>query len=323
MKKICLIMLCVSMLVCGCSSKENVEPETEVETSLTNNKNNSGILGLLNNSTKEEKTTKKEKQTKEQKTTEKQTTAKYTKAQLNEASVEYLGNKSAQYENGVYTILFSFLDEEHKELWMNCSVDIVIKNGDKEVYSSTKTLTKDNYSYWENYLGKKMYCASIEIKEDEITKGNSDSGTVYIDVTGGEFGLKMFEKCDIEIDNLPKISAIDSCHITVPNTPLTLNDYYWGGDISSKIIIEKIDVNMKESYDGTIDLTLIFTGKKTFGEYGITTFVCRIIDEEGYVIDSRTVYSDELYNGDKFNNLETYFYNLKPGKYKLEIIEDK
>lgn len=305
MRKIYLLLLCFTILLCGCNGNNSSNSEDFLE------------------ETTQEKTTKKEKQTKEQKTTEKQTTVKYTKAQLNEASVEYLGNKSAQYENGVYTILFSFLDEEHKELWINCSVDIVIKNGDDEVYSSTKTLTKDNYSYWENYYGKKMYCASIEINENEIAKGTTDSGMVYIDITGSEFNLKMFEKCDIEIDDLPKISAIDSFHITVPNTPLALNDYYWNGDISSKINIDKIETNMKENYDETIDLTLTFTGKKTFGDYGVTTFICRIIDAEGYVIDSRTAFSNELYNGDKFNNLQTRFYSLKPGNYKLEIIEDK
>lgn len=306
MRKICLLILCVLLATCGCSSKDKSDGVSSTKN------NNGGILGDLTNENKGEK-----------ETTEKETVAEYTKAQKNELNVQYIGNGSAQYKDEEYTLLFSFYDEDEKELWMNCSVDITIKNGDENVYSATKTITEDDFSYWENFIGERSYCASITINENDIQKGSSSDGKVFFDVTGNEFGYKIFEKYEFNISELPRITSVDKSSVALPSTPITLNDYTWNGDINSTIKIDKIDTKLEENFDDSFNITLIFTGSKTFGEYGFTYFNCRLINEEGFVVDSSMVFTKELNVGDKFNTLEGSFYCIPEGKYTVEIFEEK
>lgn len=306
MKKICLLMLCVSILVCGCKSKNKDDDSSSKK---------NGNLNVFEDLTDKKPT--------EKETTEKETTTEYTKAQKNELNVQYIGNGSAQYENEAYTLLFSFYDENEKELWLNCSIDLTITNGDSNVYTATKTITKDDFSYWENFLGERTYCASITINESDIQKGNFSDGTVSFDVTGGEFGYKIFEKYTFDISDLPRVTAVDKSSVSLPSTPITLNDYTWNGNVNSTIRIDKIDTKLEENYDGSLNITLIFSGSKTFGEYGYTYFNCRLINEEGFVVDSSMVFTKELNVGDKFNTLEGSFYCIPEGKYTVEIFEEK
>lgn len=306
MRKLCLLILCVLLATCGCSSKDKSDGVSSTKN------NNGGIFGDLTNENKGEK-----------ETTEKETVAEYTKAQKNELNVKYIGNGSAQYEDEEYTLLFSFYDEDEKELWLNCSVDITIKNGDENVYSATKTITEDDFSYWENFIGERSYCASITINKNDIQKGDFSDGTVSFDVTGNEFGHKIFEDYVFDISELPRITSADKSSVALPSTPITLNDYTWNGDINSTIKIDKIDTKLEENFDDSFNITLIFTGSKTFGEYGFTYFNCRLINEEGFVVDSSMVFTKELNVGDKFNTLEGSFYCIPEGKYTVEIFEEK
>lgn len=301
MKKICLLLLCVLLVTCGCNSKDKSNDSSSKKN------NGADIFEDLTNKNKAEK----------------DTVAEYTKAQKNELNVQYIGNASTQYENQEYTLLFSFYDEKEKELWLNCSVDITIKNGDENVYSATKTITEDDFSYWENFIGERSYCASITINKNDIQKGNASEGTVSFDVTGNEFGHKIFEDYVFDISELPRITSADKSSVALPSTPITLNDYTWNGDINSTIKIDKIDTKLEENFDDSFNITLIFTGSKTFGEYGFTYFNCRLINEEGFVVDSSMVFTKELNVGDKFNTLEGSFYCIPEGKYTVEIFEEK
>lgn len=306
MNKIYLLLLCVLLATCGCSSKDKSDGTSSI------NNNGVGILGDLTNENKAEK-----------ETTEKETVLEYTKAQKNELNVQYIGNGSAQYEGEEYTLLFSFYDEDEKELWLNCSVDITIKNGDENVYSATKTITEDDFSYWENFIGERSYCASITINKNDIQKGSYSDGKVFFDVTGNEFGYKIFEKYEFDISELPRITSVDKSSVTLPPTPITLNDYTWNGDVNSTIKIDSIDTRLEEEFDDSFSITLVFTGSKTFGEYGCTYFNCRLIDEEGFVVDSSMLFTEQLNVGDKFNTLECCFYGISEGKYTVEIFEEK
>lgn len=306
MRKICLLILCVLLATCGCSSKDKSDGVSSTKN------NNGGILGDLTNENKGEK-----------ETTEKETVAEYTKAQKNELNVQYIGNGSAQYKDEEYTLLFSFYDEDEKELWINCSVDITIKNGDENVYSATKTITEDDFSYWENFIGERSYCASIIINKNDIQKGSSSDGKVFFDITGNEFGYKIFEKYEFNISELPRITSVDKSSVTLPPTPITLNDYTWNGDVNSTIKIDSINTKLEEEFDDSFSITLVFTGSKTFGEYGCTYFNCRLINEEGFVVDSSMLSTEQLNVGDKFNTLEGCFYCVPEGNYTVEIFEYK
>lgn len=306
MKKICLLLLCVLLVTCGCDSKDKSNDSSS--------KKNNGV-GIFEDLTNENKG--------EKETTEKETVLEYTKAQKNELNVQYIGNGSAQYEGEEYTLLFSFYDEDEKELWLNCSVDITIKNGDENVYSATKTITEDDFSYWENFIGERSYCASITINKNDIQKGSSSDGKVFFDVTGNEFGYKIFEKYEFNISELPRITSVDKSSVTLPPTPITLNDYTWNGDVNSTIKIDNIEPKLEESFDDSLNITLVFSGSKTFGEYGCTYFNCRLINEEGFVVDSSVIFTKELNVGDKFNTLECCFYGISEGKYTVEIFEEK
>ena len=306
MNKIYLLLLCVLLATCGCSSKDKSDGTSSI------NNNGMGIFVDLSNKNDIEK-----------ETTEKETILEYTKAQKNELNVKYIGNGSAQYEGEEYTLLFSFYDEDEKELWLNCSVDITIKNGDENVYSATKTITEDDFSYWENFIGERSYCASITINKNDIQKGSSSDGKVFFDVTGNEFGYKIFEKYEFDISELPRITSVDKSSIALPSTPITLNDYTWNGDVNSTIKIDNIEPKLEESFDDSLNITLVFSGSKTFGEYGCTYFNCRLINEEGFVVDSSVIFTKELNVGDKFNTLECCFYGISEGKYTVEIFEEK
>lgn len=262
---------------------------------------------------------------KEKETTKKNTTKenKKSQAKLNEESLEYILNGRAQLDDGKFTILFGFSDEQKKELWINANVKVEIINNDEEiVFTGEYDITKKDFSTWNNIIKGDMYLASIVIDETNINKGNTEKGKVVLNVTTKEYGL-IFENYEFDVDCLPYNKPSSNCSITLPQLPLIVNNYSWSGEVRRTVRIESIDVEWEDNYDGTVDCILNFSGEKIFDENGSeSTFLAyKLYDSDGYVLDSGTFITDDLQAGDKFKDMEAKIYSLQPQAYKLEITD--
>lgn len=79
-------------------------------------------------------------------------------------------------------------------------------------------------------------------------------------------------------------------------------------------------------YDGEVTLTLFFAGQKKYDYVGDSISTpCRIgwklIDADGYVIETGTCYTSALETGERFRNCDEVIYSLKPGEYSLKLMD--
>ena len=245
-------------------------------------------------------------------------------ARSNELNVWYITDGKCQYEDGVYTILFGFEDENNDELWINARIDLEIVDDNNEVlYKGFFYITELDYSIWSNAISGDKYLASIEISEDDILEGSTESGKIVLNVTGEEYQFLLFENYEIDAYDLPCKAPSDKCSISIPALPLTVNEYNWRDEIDTTIRIDSIVSEWDDNYDGTCDLKLTFSGEKTYGDNDYSYISYKLYDSEGYVVDSGVFITDKLSSRDKFKNMEERIYNLDPGTYRLEITDYK
>lgn len=113
-------------------------------------------------------------------------------------------------------------------------------------------------------------------------------------------------------------------NISVPTVPLTCNQIsILGDEIYSTVRIDNINVFRKKNFDGTYDIIINFEGEKTYGDFGLCLIDYKLIDSEGYIVDSGSFISNEYSTGDKFKNWEEKIYEVKPGNYTLELYDSK
>lgn len=127
----------------------------------------------------------------------------------------------------------------------------------------------------------------------------------------------------------------DNVHIQIQDFNKTFNRHnYYTGEVEYSYQIDEIEASW-ETDDCGCDIKLLFTGKKTYDAKGsdAARYVkseVRLIDEDGYVIESFTLYSEEtLCEGDTFEKeeFECSTYNmdniqLEDGNYTLEFISE-
>ena len=192
--------------------------------------------------TVEKRTTEKRTTEKEATTKETETTEAFSQGKANELVLRYIGKGNAQSEDGKITLFFGFSDEDENELWINANVDVKIVNDDNEtVYTGNYDITESDFSTWSNVIRGEMYLASIVIDESNITKGNTKNGTVTLNVTTKSYGLT-FEDYNFDIDCLPYNAPSSNCNVTLPQLPLTVNEYNWNGEVMSTVRIDSIDL---------------------------------------------------------------------------------
>lgn len=246
-------------------------------------------------------------------------------------TVEYISNRSIQYEESTkeFVFLFSLLDANELELRVNATVEIRIENNNGEiVYSSTKYVTPDNYGTWSNNFGKSWVAASIYIPTSEIKEGLSDSGIfyykVYTDTNNfDEFSLSIY-------DNLPEKDLTKECSLKLPSLPVVVTDNSLGNYMDVKVT--EITYSFEKSYDEKVELVIKIAGQRvdklTGGMFDDnTSYHCnigyKILDSDGYTVKSGEFLTPQLAPEEKFKNVSETFYELDPGKYTLVLINVK
>ena len=242
--------------------------------------------------------------------------------------VEYISNRSIQYEETTkeFIFLFSLLDENEYEMRVNATVEMRIENNNGEtVYSSTKHITENDYGTWSNNFGKSWVAASISIPVSSIQSGSSDSGifyyTVYTDSANfEEFSLSIY-------GNLPKKDITQNCSLKLPSLPNVVTDNSWGNYMDIKVT--KIDYGFEETYGGNIELVITITGERVDKLTGSmfddnTSYNCRVgyklLDSDGYLVKSGEFWTPQLAPEEKFKNVSETLYGLEPGAYTLVLI---
>ena len=97
--------------------------------------------------------------------------------------VYYLSDYSFfYYENkDCYVLLFSLQDKNETRIAAPAKVDIRIANDmGVTVYEKTRYITSVDFTTWTNAFYGERYLGSIYIDPDDIVKGESDSGNVYL-----------------------------------------------------------------------------------------------------------------------------------------------
>ena len=99
--------------------------------------------------------------------------------------VETLKSWSFQYNEGTndYSIFFGLADKNDKPLSADVDIDIRIVNDEGEaVYTGTKSVSSDDYSYYTSQAAGEQYLANVRIPAAEIAAGKSANGKVYFTV---------------------------------------------------------------------------------------------------------------------------------------------
>lgn len=241
--------------------------------------------------------------------------------------ISYIADREVSYysETDSHKVFFSMLDEDQERTYGNMQVDIKIINSNNEkVYEKTHYVRKKDYAYWNNSIKGSRYLASIDIPNANITKGSSETGTVYITVSGQN---AEFDEYSLAMDDLPYISAADKSSLELPKLPKQLNNYSWRGNLDGILKITNIKYRFEESYDDKVKLTVDFEGERI--ATGTNDAVSRSLKisyklfKDGYVVDSGTTYVPSLNIGEKFKGEQEVFYSLEPGEYVLELFNTR
>lgn len=225
--------------------------------------------------------------------------------------VETLENYSFQYNEGTndYSVFFGLCDESGKFISANVEVNIKIVNDkDEEVFNSTKTVSKDDFSYYTSKLAGEQYLANVKISASEIMSGKSSNGTVYLTVYKENI-LAFDEVTCSALYCLP----ISDVQLSAKVLPVELAIKNYDGTTGSKIRID--DISFKFSKEISPRLTITVMGAKTYGNgnnLADDTIDYKLYDSKGYLVDSGSVFLDALSKGDKFKDDSIVIYDVTP-----------
>ncbi len=241
-------------------------------------------------------------------------------------AVQYIGDRNFfKYDNeNVYVLNFSFKDKDENRIAAPAYVDMRIENDNGvTVYEQRRYVNTKNFGTWTSSWYGDRYLASIRIKPEEITEGNITTGKVFFTVylPGGIY----FSESQVSASELPTYDATRDCKLVFTefskDNPLTLKYRSY-----SELKLIGLDYEFVKRSNGNVDLKLSFTGEKTYDSQGAnhsgTCYIgYKLYDPEGYVLQSGTISTTSLSEGEKFRNAEKTFYDLIPGEYKLSLID--
>lgn len=243
------------------------------------------------------------------------------------SSVEWISQRKIWYDdaNGCFVLVFALLDENNNEVDAPAVVNVEIENDNGEVvYDTRHIVTTDDYDTWYYNNGTVSHRqATIYIYDWEFIEGTTDSGKVHFTVYND--GYFYFDESVLSISsNLPKIDLAEMCTLTLPELPNYIYDKTRNDLLTTKIT--DISYTFEETYNGNVELSLSFTGERIdFDVNQSMSKICKIawklLDEDGFVVDSGIVYTPTLKPGDKFKNVTESIYSLSPGNYTLEILD--
>ena len=118
-------------------------------------------------------------------------------------------------------------------------------------------------------------------------------------------------------------------NIILPETPITVHDFYYNGSIDQTCKITDIHItSISKEYNGTYEIRFSWSGEKTYDDDGnnyssSVKLGYKLYDSDGYVVKSGSASSVGVCVGEKFRNqeIEWNYENLDPNEtYTLEIL---
>ena len=188
-------------------------------------------------------------------------------------------------------------------------------NDSELVYKNTFTVTPNDFSEMTRSNGDIELRGLIIVNKADMKAGVSDRGTCVFNV---EINEKKFIDNDGWIDGLPQIKTT----LNTPTLPKTIYNKTSSG--TTKQMLKVTDITYKTNGD---DLFIYISGEKTFDKEGnnysrYSTIGYKVLDSEGFVVGSGTLYVTSLSVGDKFKNEIIYVANITLGEtYTLELID--
>lgn len=234
--------------------------------------------------------------------------------------VETLKSWSFQFNEGTndYSVFFGLLNKNNEYISADVDIDIRIVNEyDEEVYKGTKSVSKNDFSYYTSQAAGEQYLANVRIPASEIAFGKSANGKVYITVYKADTVRFDEVNCDA-FYCLP----IGDVQVTFDSFPLDLRVIGYDGTTES--IIQINDVSYKFEKDYLPQLKITIYGEKTYGNsnsgYDIIRY--KLYDNEGYIVETNNIYLKSLSKGDKFKDDSIVIYDIIPGEsYTLKLVE--
>ena len=181
--------------------------------------------------------------------------------------------------------------------------------------------------YNEPYYVEKFEAGSKNKHEVYYYGSDLDHATIsakynrdYVDILGEEVST---EKFDIEVANEYSLEIELST-----KTPCEVNYYGFDGIQESTAEITDFSYETESWMDGEASVEFAFSGTETYENpegysNGYFQFNWNLYDEDGNKVQGETVFISNLNNGDDFQNEKSWAYDLKPGKYTLELTDYK
>ena len=225
--------------------------------------------------------------------------------------IETLKSWSFQYNEGTrdYSLFFGLADKNDKPLSADVDVDIRIVNDEnEEIYTGTKSVSTDDFSYYTSQAAGEQYLANIRIPATEIRAGKSASGKVYFTVYK-ENAVEFNEVNCKALHCLP----IEDVQVTFDSFPLDLKVKDFMGSTASVIQIQGAEFKFDKDYSPRLTITIIGE-KKGSGDSGYDMISYKLYDSEGYLVDSGNIHLASLDAGDKFKDDSVVIYDITPGE---------
>ena len=235
-------------------------------------------------------------------------------------SIETLKGWSFQYNSGSndYSLFFGLLNDRDRYIASDVDVDIrIVNEKGEEVYSETRSVSKKDFGNYESQAAGTQYLANVRIPANEIKKGSSNNGTVYLTVYKGD-AVRFDEVNCSALYCLP----VSDLQLNMSNLPVEIKVKGYDGSTEAKIKITAVDYEFEKEFSP--QLKIIIMGEKTFGKknasYDVISY--KLYDSNRYLIDSGNVYLSSLSAGDKFKDDSIVVYDIVPGEtYSLQFSE--
>ncbi len=218
-----------------------------------------------------------------------------------------------------YSLFFGLQNSSGQ--WISADANVAIKivnDNDEVVYEGQKHVTPSDFGTYSSQIAGERYMANVIIPAKDIKEGTAESGKVYFTVTGANFG---FNEANCEALYCLPLADIN---ITICNLPVEIEQKGYNGKLESKIAITEATYKIENNgMSSRADFEI--RGEKLDGEDGMASmnvFAYRLLDSEGYLVDSGQVMLDpSLKVGDKFKDDSLTVYDLTPGEsYTLEFV---
>ena len=228
--------------------------------------------------------------------------------------VEYIQDWSFQDnpDTDDYSLFFQLTTENGKPVAAPADVSLRIEDEvGTVVFEGSTHVVEENFSMFTSQAKGDRFLGQVRLDKAEIQPGQSSSGTVYFTVTGEDFS---FDECKYEVLYCLPVLPITMEGEGLP-TELTLKDF--SGSTNAKIRIDGVEfVPDPELEDWG---TLIVKGEKTAEGSGLgigyDLVDYKLCDSEGYVVDTGTLYLENLSAGDSFKNDSILLHDLVPGEH--------